>query len=64
MYVRSGTPLSLDGGRRLVPGYVGRQNTVRVNSASGDITPKDMLAGRKQEIHAARDRRLEYSRKQ
>jgi putative transposase len=62
VYVRPGTPLSLDGGRRLVPGYVGRQSTLRLNSA--DITPKDMLAGRKQEIHAALDRKLEDARKQ
>jgi hypothetical protein len=28
------------------------------------ITPKDMLAGRQQEIHAGRDRKLEEARKQ
>ena len=28
------------------------------------ITPKDMLAGRQQEIHADRDRKLEAARKQ
>jgi hypothetical protein len=28
------------------------------------ITPKDMLAGRQQEIHAERDRKLEEARKQ
>jgi hypothetical protein len=28
------------------------------------ITPKDMLAGRQQEIHAERDRKLEVARKQ
>jgi hypothetical protein len=50
--VRPGTPLSLDDGLRLVQGHVERQDTVRVNSASGDIAPKDMLAGRKHEISA------------
>ena len=30
---------------------------VRLNSATGYITPKDMLAGRQQEIHAERDRK-------
>ena len=30
--------------------------SVRLNSAVGYITPKDMLAGRQQEIHAERDR--------
>jgi putative transposase len=64
MCIRPGTPLSLDDGRRLVQGYVERQNTVALNSTSGDITPKAMLAGRKQEIHAEDDRKLEYSRKQ
>ena len=29
-----------------------------------DIMPKDMLAGRQQEIHAERDRKLEEARKQ
>ena len=36
------TPLSLD------------DNDVRLNSAIGYITPKDMLAGRLQEIHRER----------
>jgi putative transposase len=48
--IRPGTPLSLE--------------DARLNSAAGYITPKDMLAGRQQEIHAERDRRLEAARKQ
>jgi putative transposase len=51
--------LSLDDARRLVEGYVEQYNKVRLNSAIGYITPKDMLAGRQQEIHAERDRKLE-----
>jgi putative transposase len=47
-----------------VQGYVDRYNNVRLNSATGYITPKDMLAGRQQEIHAERDRKLEAARKQ
>ena len=39
-------------------------NNVRLNSAIGYITPKDMLAGRQQEIHAERDRKLEEARNQ
>ena len=39
-------------------------NNVRLNSATGYITPKDVLAGRQQEIHAERDRKLEAARKQ
>jgi len=61
---RPGTPLSLDNARRLVQGYVNHYNKVRLNSATGYITPKDMLAGRQQEIHAERDRKLEAARTQ
>ena len=43
---------------------VERYNNVRLNSAIGYITRKDMLAGRQQEIHAERDRKLEEARKQ
>ena len=32
--------------RRLVEGYVEHYNNVRLNSAIGYITPKDMLAGK------------------
>jgi hypothetical protein len=32
--------------------------------ATWNITPKDMLAGRQQELHAQRDRKLEEARKQ
>jgi len=62
--IRPGTPLSLDDTRRLVQGYVERYNTVRLNSATGYITPKNMRAGRQQEIHAERDRKLQQARKQ
>jgi len=47
-----------------VQGDVQHYNNIRLNSAIGYITPKDMLAGRQQEIHAERDRRLETARKQ
>ena len=56
--------LSLDDARRLVSGYVNHYNNVRLNSATGYITPKDMLAGWQREIHAERDRKLEEARKQ
>jgi transposase InsO family protein len=62
--IRPGTPLSLEDARRLVEGYVEHYNDVRLNSAIGYITPKDMLAGRQQEIYAKRDRKLEEARKQ
>ena len=62
--IRPGTPLSLEDARRLVEGYVEHYNNVRLNSATGYITPKDVLAGRQQEIHAGRDRKLEAARQQ
>jgi len=37
-----------------VQGYVEHYNNVRLNSAIGYITPKDMLAGHQQEIQAER----------
>ena len=49
--------------RRLVAGYVEHYN-VRLNGAVGYITPKDMLTGRQQEIHAGRDRKLAEAPKQ
>jgi putative transposase len=61
--IRPGTPLSLQDARRLVEGYVERYNNVRLNSATGYITPKDVLEGRQQEIHAERDRKLEAASK-
>jgi len=45
-----------------VEGYVEHYNNVRLNSAIGYITPKDMLAGRQQAIQAERDRKLEAAR--
>ncbi len=62
--IRPGTPLSLEDVRHLVGGYVEHYNNVRLNSATGHITPKDVLAGRQAEIHAERDRKLEAARQQ
>ena len=62
--IRPGTPLSLDDARRLVEGYVDHYNNVRLNGATGYITPKHMLSGRQREIHAERDRKLEAARQQ
>jgi transposase InsO family protein len=62
--IRPGTPLSLEDARRLVAGYVEHYNNHRLNSAIGYIAPKDMLAGRQQEIHDERDRKLEAAREQ
>jgi transposase InsO family protein len=62
--IRPGTPLSLDDAWRLVCGYVEHYNNIRLNSAIVYITPKDMLAGRQQEIHMERDRKLTVARQQ
>lgn len=62
--IRPGTPLSLEDARRLVEDYVEHYNNVRLNSATGYITPKDVLDGRQQEVHAERDRKLEAARQQ
>jgi hypothetical protein len=40
--MRPGTPLSLEDARRLVEGDVEHYNNVRLNSAIGYVTPKDM----------------------
>jgi putative transposase len=42
----------------------GSTTNVRLNSAVGYITPKDMLGGRQAEIHAERDQKLEEAGKQ
>jgi hypothetical protein len=42
---------------------VDRYNNARLNSATGYITPKDMLAGRQQKTYAERDRKLQAVRK-
>jgi len=55
---------ALEDALRLVEGYVEHYNNVRLNSAIGYITPKDMLAGRQQEIQAERDRKLDAAREQ
>jgi transposase InsO family protein len=60
--IRQQTPLSLEDARRTVANYIERYNTVRLHSAIGYITPKDKLAGRAQEIFAARDRKLAEAR--
>jgi hypothetical protein len=41
-----------------LPGYVEHYNEIRLNSAIGYITPKDMLASHQQEIPVERDQKL------
>jgi putative transposase len=47
---------------RLVQGYVEHYSNTRLNGAIDYITPKDMLAGRQQEIYSERDRKLGAAR--
>ncbi len=62
--IRPGVPLSLDDAVRLVAQYVQVYNHLRLHSAIGYITPKAMLEGRRKQIHAERDRKLEAARRQ
>jgi putative transposase len=62
--IRPGTPLTAEDAKRLIQRYVDHYNTVRLHSAIGFVTPKDMLEGRQAEIHAARDHKLEQARQQ
>ncbi len=60
--IRPGVPLTQDDARRLIGRYVEHYNGVRLHSAIGFVTPADMLAGRRDEIHARRDGQLEAAR--
>ena len=57
-------PLTPPDARRLSERYGEHDNTLRLPSASGFVTPEDMLLGRPNEIHPARDRQLEQARRQ
>ncbi len=60
--VRVTSPGDLDEARRIVTTFVDHYNGQRLHSAIGYVTPNDFLAGRKEEIWAARDARLEAAR--
>ena len=60
--IRPKTPLSLEEARRIVIDFVSTYNDDRLHSAIGYVTPSDKMAGRADEIHAARDRKLEAAR--
>jgi transposase InsO family protein len=49
--------------QRIVDAFVRHYNEVRLHSAIGYVTPKDMLEGRQKEIHDARDRKLDEARR-
>jgi putative transposase len=60
--VRKQTPLFKADSDRVVGGFILRYNTVRLHSAIGYVTQHDVLAGRRDAIHAERDRKLEEAR--
>jgi hypothetical protein len=60
--IRVLVPLSLDDAQRIVADYVTHYNEARLHSAIGYVTPKDMLLGNDEAIHAARDRKLAEAR--
>ena len=60
--IRPGVPLSLEDARRLVEGYVGYYNEVRLHSAIGHVTPAAKLAGASPTIFAERDRKMVAAR--
>jgi putative transposase len=62
--IRPGVPLSLEDGAHLIAQYVEIYNTQRLHSSLGYITPQAMLEGRRAEIYAGRDRKLERARRQ
>jgi putative transposase len=60
--IRPGTPFSFGDAQRLVLCYAEDYNNIRLNTAIGYVTPKDMLAGRRQEIQIERHRKLAAAR--
>ena len=60
--IRTGVPLCLEDADRLIRQYVTYYNEQRLHSAIGYVTPKDLLAGRRDAILAERDRKLESAR--
>lgn len=60
--IRPGAPLSKDDAIRIVTKFVSEYNEVRLHSAIGYVTPKDMLEGRQKQILDERDAKLEAAR--
>jgi len=60
--IRPKTPLTLDDAKRITGDFIDYYNTQRLHSAIGYITPADRLDGRQNQIHAARDKKLEAAR--
>ncbi|MGI8601762.1 MAG: integrase core domain-containing protein [Verrucomicrobiales bacterium] len=56
------TPLTLEDAKRIVGEFINYYNDTRLHSAIGYLAPHDRLAGRQDEIHATRDKKLEAAR--
>jgi putative transposase len=61
--IRPSTPLTIEDTKRAVRSLVEHDNTQRLHSAIGYVTPLDMLEGRQKAIHEERDRKLEEARR-
>ena len=60
--IRPLTPLDVEDAKRITGDFIEYYNTTRLHSAIGYIAPKDRLEGRQDQIHAARDKKLEEAR--
>ena len=60
--IRPKAPSTLEEARAVVASFVEHYNHHRLHSAIGYVTPADMLAGRREHIHAACDFKLETAR--
>ena len=60
--IRPKPPETVEEAREIVGQFVDHYNNVRLHSAIGYVTPADKLAGREDEIHSERDRKLEEAR--
>jgi len=60
--IRPGQPQTVEQARAVVGRFVDHYMNVRLHSAIGYIAPADYLAGRKEQIWAARDKKLEAAR--
>jgi type I restriction-modification system DNA methylase subunit len=56
-------PLDIEQAHRLIAKYVNYDNTVRLHSAIGYITPQDKLLGKDKAIFAARDQKVALARR-
>jgi putative transposase len=60
--IRPKTPLTLQDAKRITGDFIDYYNAQRLHSAIGYITQADRLAGRQDEIHSTRDKKLEAAR--